>query len=324
MEYRGAVLAPEIRFEGWDTTDWVRLLSLFEAPAGGGAPPGPGGLFVVHDGRAIRKLLHARVGRLSPAGQRWGKPLEELAREHGAAWVVALHDGALEELMDRLGGRVVRGDDLLEQAIKGLEIARELAEEGAIQSWPQRLKGVPLPSPAVIRGGLDALCPAGKTAVVGLFERGELWSALVIARGPLGIDRVLGPELLRPAIGLLSGDFRRDYWHLMRAVERQVGPLHIGLFTEVSTLRRLVTEGRAGSWARAVAVRDVVVSPMPAAVAVPLGVDAARGLTRSTAVVLSRLNLDSRIAAAVAAVRSPEARGSLLVALRQLIDKLSR
>lgn len=314
------MLAPEIRFEGWDTTDWVRLLSLVEGPV----PDERGGLFVLHDGREIRKLLHSRVGRLPPAGQLWGRPLDELAREHGAAWVVALHTGALEEVLDRLGGRVVRGDDLIDQALKGVEIVREMADEGAISTWPLRLRGVRAPSAQVIRRGLDALCPVGKTAAVGLFERGELWTALVIGRGPQGIDKILGPELLRPAIGLLSGDFRRDYWHLMHAISRQVGPLHAGLFTEVKTLRRLVTEGRAGSWARAVAVRDVVVTPMPAALALPLGVDAARGLSRSAVVALNRLDIDSKIAQALAAVRSPEQRGTLLAALRSLFDRLSR
>jgi hypothetical protein len=312
------VLAPDVRFEGWDVLDWVRLLSLFEGPTTPAA-----GLFVLHDGKVIRKLLHARVGRLDPAGQAWGGPLDELAREHGADWVAAFHLGALEEAMDRLGARLTRGDDLLDQAWKGLDVLRELADEGAIAAWPLRLRGVPLPSMAVIRRGLDALCPPGKALAVGLFEHGELWSALVLSRRGVAVERLLGPELFRGAVGLLSGDFRRDYWHLMHAVEARVGPLHLGLFTEVKTLRRLITEGRPGSWSRAVLVRDVILAPTPAAVALPLGLDAARGLSRSVAVAAARLQLDQRFALALSSVRSPEGRGDLLQALRQLLGKLS-
>lgn len=311
------VLAQDVRFEGWDTVDWLRLLSLFEVPS-----EGPGGLFVVHDGRTVKKLLHTRAGRLPP-GQPWGGPLDALASEQQAGWVVGFHVGALEEIMERLGARVVASDGLIEQVIKGIEIVREMAEEGAVAAWPAKLRGLPVPSAQVVVGALDALCPPGKSVAVGLFEGGELWTGAALRRGPRGFERIVGPEPLRPGIGLLSGDFRRDYTHMMRAVERQVGPLSVGLFTEVKTLRRLVAEARPGSWARAVAVRDVIVAPMPASVALPLGVDAARGLSQAGLVALGRLDLDRRLASTLAALRSPERRGTLLLALRQLLSKLS-
>jgi hypothetical protein len=312
------VLAPEVRFEGWDVLDWVRLLSLFE-----GSPTPSAGLFVLHDGSSIRKLLHARVGRLDPGGEPWGKPLDALAQQHGADWVVAFHLGALEELMDRLGARLRREDDLLDQAWKGLEVIREMAAEGAIGAWPLRLRGGPMPSLAVVRRGIDALCPPGKVLTVGLFERGELWTTLTISRNERGIDRILGPEQLRGSVGLLSGDFRRDYWHLLRVIEQQVGAVHVGLFTEVKTLRRLIAEGRPGSWARATLVRDLILTPMPPTMALPLGLDAARGLSRSLWVTLGRLQIDRHFAEAIATIRTPEKRGTLWEALRQLVRKLS-
>lgn len=313
------VLAPGVRFEGWDVLDWIRLLSLFE-----GSVSPSSGLFVLHDGKSIRKLLHAKVGRLDPAGQAWGGPLDELAQAHGADWVVGLHLGALEEFMDRLGARLVREDDLLSQIWKGADVLRELAEEGAISAWPMRLRGLMMPSLPVVRRGLDTLCPPGKVISLGLFEQGELWTALTISRQPQGIDQIVGPEPLRGTVGLLSGDFRRDYWHLMRAVQHRVGPLHLGLFTEVTTLRRLISEGRPGSWARAVAVRDVILAPTPATIALPLGVDAMRGLTRSFLRAAARLQIEERLALAVATVRSPESRGNLWQALRELLEKLAR
>jgi hypothetical protein len=75
-------------------------------------------------------------------------------------------------------------------------------------------------------------------------------------------------------MGLLAGDWRRDYRHLARAVEDRAGPPAFGCFAEVSTIRKLEVDPNPGAWARAVAVRDVILSPLPAALAIPLGVDA--------------------------------------------------
>ncbi|MCS6901292.1 MAG: hypothetical protein RMJ98_16585 [Myxococcales bacterium] len=313
------MLAPKVRFEGWDVLDWVRLLSLFES-----SPSPSVGVLVLHDGQKLRKILHTRVGRLNPGGQSWGRPLEELAREHGANWIAAFHLGALEEAMDRLGARLQRHDDLLDQIWKGLDVLRELAEEGAIATWPLRLRGSPPLSLPVLRRSLDALCPRGASIAIGLFEAGELWSALVLSRGPTGVDRILGPEHLRSSMGLLSGDFRRDYRHLLHAIESIVGPLHFGLFTEVKTLRRLITEGRPGSWSRAVLVRDVILAPSTVAVALPLSFDAARGLSRSFLVAASHFQFDQRFASALSTLRTPERRGTLLQSLRLLLRRLSK
>jgi hypothetical protein len=77
-------------------------------------------------------------------------------------------------------------------------------------------------------------------------------------------------------MGLLSGDWRRDYRHLARAAEMRAGPLALGCFGEVETLRRLGHDPTPGAWAAAVAARDVVLAPVTPAVAVPLGIDVGR------------------------------------------------
>lgn len=285
------MLTRDVRFEGWGVLDWTRLLSLLVPPADErGAQGRPsGGVFVVHDGRRVLKLLHTRAGRLEPVGEVGKAPLSDLASKHEAGWAIAFHTGALEELMERLGARVRRGDDVIAQSLKALHVVRELQDEGALEVWPSRLRLPPLPGPQVVARALDALCPPGRSVALGLFEGGELWSALVLRRGREGFDLVLGPDELRAPMGLLSGDFRRDYWHLLKHIERLVGPLSVGLFTEVETLRRLLAGASPGAWARAVAVRSVVISPMSAAVAVPLGVDAISGVADVTGTALRSL-----------------------------------
>lgn len=112
--------------------------------------------------------------------------------------------------------------------------------------------------------------------LVGLFEGDDLWTSIALRRGPLGIDLVMGPDEVRSELGLLSGDFRRDHRHLARCVSDVMGPLSLGCFAERGTFRALEVDPTPGAWAMAVAVRDVVLSPVPPAMALPLGLDAGR------------------------------------------------
>lgn len=280
------MLTPDVRFESFTPTDWGRFLSVWRSQVApsptNGTEVARGGLVVVHDGGRVRKVLHTIDGRIDPSSVGWPQPLEDVAREHRASWAWALHAGALEELMERWGARVRRGDDVLSQALHLFAAFRELLDEGAIQSWPRRLKNVPVPARAVVDRTIDAFVPAGRSAILALYDEGELWTAIVLRRSaqlaPARFDVISGPSELRRAMGLVSGEFRRDYRHLVDAVEALYAPPSIGLHAEVATFRALVASARPGDWARAVALRDVVVSPMPRVLAVPLGVDAGRGV----------------------------------------------
>lgn len=275
------MLTADVRFEGFSTTDWARLLSVFrvvDPPAVGNAPVG--GLVLVHDGNRLRKALHTRDGRIDPQTIRFPADLGDVAAELRVRWVWSFHSGALDELMERFGARVQRGDDALTQGLTLFGAFRGLLDEGAIGSWPRKLSGVPIPTRAVVDRAIDTLVPPQRTMLLALYEQGELWTSLVVRRAPgspARFDAIVGPMLLRREMGFVSGDFRRDYRHLVSAVEALYGTLSVGLHAEVSTVRTLITSAEAGDWARAVALRDVVLSPLPVMLAVPLGVDATRG-----------------------------------------------
>ncbi|MCK6589849.1 MAG: hypothetical protein L6Q76_19935, partial [Polyangiaceae bacterium] len=115
------MLAPDVRFEGFTATDWIRLVSLFrprrpENPEQGPARP-RGGIVAVHAGGKLRKLVHTHVGRLrlDDAQRDWPLPAETLASRHDASWALLLHTGALDTIMERFGARARRGDDLSTQ-----------------------------------------------------------------------------------------------------------------------------------------------------------------------------------------------------------------
>jgi hypothetical protein len=298
------VLTPDVRFEGFTAEDWERFLHLWKprAPPEREVVRARGGLIIVHDGAKIRKMLHTSKGRLEPTGA-WPVPLPDLAEEHGADWALSAHMGALEECMDRFGARARRGDDFLAQALTLVGIAREMLVEGAIEAWPRRLRGVPLPSDTMVRKALDAVCPDGTAVLLGMFERGELWTSFVARRKGGAFDLLAGPDELRPAMGLLSGDWRRDYRHLARAVEEKYAKVGLGCFAEVDTFRALQIDPRPGAWGRAVALRDIVFSPMPNAIGLAVGFDGARYAAHSLKALTSRIDAFGFLEPALRAAR---------------------
>ncbi|HEY1954240.1 MAG TPA: hypothetical protein VGH28_01470 [Polyangiaceae bacterium] len=279
------MLAPDVRLEGFTAEDWTRLLHLFRPPSPD-KTPSLGGIFLIHQEGRVRKMLHTRRGRLEREGEWRDWPSEPdaaqtkrfaaLAEAQQASWVVAAQVGALDDVMERFGARAQRSDDLVDQSLSLVGIVREMMAEGRIEFWPRRFKNVPVPSAAMVRRGMDAFCKEGHAIAVGAFKDGELWTALALRRGARGFDLIAGPDELRTAMGLLSGEWRRDYRHLVAAVEDRYAPLALGCFGELDVLSALQADDRPGAWTRAVAVRDVVLSPMPVAVGVALGVDGAR------------------------------------------------
>lgn len=283
------VLTPDVRFEGWTTETWTRFVHLWKPRATPDLEPtrARGGVIAIVEGGRLRKLLHTRTGRLPPRGD-WPVPLAELAERHRASWALAAESGALEELMERFGARLKRSDDVTAQALLLVNIVRELLQEGAIERWPHRLKGVPPPTETMVRRALDSICPDGHAMALGLFRQGELWTGAVARRQGDGFDVLAGPEDARIRMGLISGDWRRDYRHLVRAVEEQYAPLAMGCFAEVDRFRELQVDPRPGAWGRAAIVRDVIVSPMPVGVRLALGADGARFAVESFRAVVGR------------------------------------
>jgi hypothetical protein len=271
------MLTADARFEGWNTDDWTRFIELWAPRA-----PEPdvdasrarGGLLAIHEGGKLRKLLHTRRGRIEPMG--WPVPLDELARAEGASWAASIQKGALEEIMERFGARAKRGDDLTVQVLAFLQIVRAMMREGQLELWPHRLRGLPLPNEAMVRRAVDALCGDGRAVCLGLFHEGALHTSFVARRRGRGFDVIAGPDELRRDLGALSGDLRRDFRKLVRAAEERYAPLAFGCFAEVSRFRELLLDGRPGAWSRAVLLRDVVLSPMPAPIALAVGFDGAR------------------------------------------------
>jgi len=277
------MLTKDVRFEGWTTEDWSRLLSLWKSSGEAGGQP-RGGLIVIHSQGRIRKILHTARGRIEKDGVAWPSPLGTLAAEHGARWALASPTGGLENIAERFGARCRREDDLASQARLMLGILKELVEAGTIEIWPNRIDRLSLPQGPFFEHTFEALYPPGQFALVALFHEGELYTSIAFERGQGGISRIVGPADLRPRMTFLSGDFRRDYRYALAAAEDTLGPIAFACFTALDVFRGLQREPSWGAWLRAFAVRDVIVTPMRGSLVGPMAADAAiwaAGMTNS-------------------------------------------
>ena len=275
------MITQDVSFEGFTASDWQRLADVFRAPTRGGlgddVPFGArGGVVAITTGNRLRKLVHTKRGRLDLRSVEWPIKLPELAGRFDASWSVELAAGALEELVERFAERLKPRQEYLEQALELARALRELEAEGLVSMWPKRFADIPVPGSRVISSALDMFCGQGRALALGVFRHGELYTGLVARRRGLGFDRIVGPDELRAEMGLLSGDFRRDYRHFAAAAERSVAPLSLGVYGELLTFQALARDPAPGAFALAVAARDLLISPVSPGLALPLGLDVGR------------------------------------------------
>ncbi len=269
------MLTRDVRFEGWTAEDWGRLLSLWKSTQENASSAPRGGLLVIHSAGRVRKMLHTTKGRVEIEPITWPTPLAELAAKHGARWALSAPAGGLERIGERFGARSRREHDLTAQLLLLLEIVRELVTAGIIEIWPNRIDRLSLPTHPIFENTFEAVYPPGHLVLLALFDRGELFTSIALERKKGGISRIIGPDELRPRLSFLSGDFRRDYLYTLAAAEDAFGPVAFGCFTELDIFRGLQQERSWAAWLRALAVRDLIVTPTKGPLAGPLAADAA-------------------------------------------------
>ena len=290
------MLSEDLSVTGYDSVTWLRLLSLFEVrpelPIHGEARR-HGTLVVVEDdqGAACAGFI---TGRGSVALQDYAsradlpRVCEQLRVQRG----VALRAGTAEELAERAADQVAMSDDYAAQWLALLHAGRQLQHEGALSFWPRRDNSVPLPSPAVLTRALDVVLPDERAFAMVLWEETEVWTALILRRRGGKIDLVAGPELVLDVVGPLGGDYRRDHRAVSRALSASVAPLQLGLYAQRHRFERLLRDAEPGAWAKAIALRDVIIDPAPAYVHVAAGADALRATAHKTSQFLGNIDLE--------------------------------
>lgn len=285
------MIDPAIRIVDLDPREWKNLLRFLSTPAPLPGPEGArrsGGLVVLHAGGKVLKAVHTERGRVASLAWEGPDALKALARAQSARWVVAVEGDALDELVHRVQERVRMEDSSLQQGLVWAHVVRELLEERRIVVHPRPLAGVPIPQASTLLRALDLALPDDRTAVAYLFDGPDVWSSIVIRKSKGVIDLVAGHR----ALGLHHAEIRSflDYPRILDAVRRKFGEPHAGFFAERRTVERLFADPRPGTWARAYALREVIVEPMTPWAGVMLGSGVVREAFDRSRKLLSRLD----------------------------------
>lgn len=268
---------PTRRIDGFQRAHWLRFGQVLCAERAGASR---GGLVVVTErggeGSAVVRVVHTERGLVQAPGEPLA--LSELARRENAAWAFSLSAQAADSLSSSL--TAPRDEDYLARLVELWDTLLAMQSGGALESWPHRLADWPFLVELLPRG-LHHVVAEGQSAVFAIWRGGELYTALALRRLGDKLASVLGPDVLVRAMGLASGDFRRDYRYLSQAVAREQGPLGFGFFGHHGSVRELMRRGSSRAWAEAVAAREVIVSPLNPGLALPLGIDLGRAALRS-------------------------------------------
>jgi hypothetical protein len=319
------VISADLRVEGFDARSWTNLVSIFapavlsrirrdpqssdapevEAPQGDGGQRPSGSLVVVVSGEGrVLKAFHSQRGRIRDLAYEGPDALPALAERYGARRAIVIRQGAIEEISERVAQRIERGDDYVAQWLVVIRTVREVIDAGLVQIWPRPFATLPIPSPYMVSRALDLVLPDDRAMVMMLWNGSTPWTGAVLRRRRGEIDLLAGPDLIARWSGPLGGDWRRDHRFVSEGIERAVAPVHLGIYGEIESMRRLLRTTERGAWARAVAVRELIVSPTPPYVAVALGADATRAAAQRTAEWLGGIDALAQLAPLAAYLRS--------------------
>ncbi|HKU44595.1 MAG TPA: hypothetical protein VJR89_40825 [Polyangiales bacterium] len=289
------MLSAELRVTGFDSQAWARLLSLFGASAEEASAAQRGTLVVVVDPLDAPCAAFITQRGPVPIAEYTGRAhLAALCERLGAPRAIVVRLGAIEELTERAVPRVLGTENYAAQWLGLLSAMRELEREGALYFWPER-RALPLPNGAVLARTVDTVLPDERALLAVLWEDGVPWTALLLRRRAGEIDLVAGPEFVLDVVGPLGGDYRRDHRAVSRAVSDAVAPVHIGIYAQRSRFELLLRNPAPGAWAKAVALRDIIIDPSPPYVHVALAADALRATARKTSHYLGGLDFLSSL-----------------------------
>ena len=270
------MISQDFAFFGFDDRSWDRLVSLFLGESGEERPRGV--LVVVVDAeRTPVASFHTATGSLDPATLPDSPDLEALCDATGVGACIVMRERAMADLEDYLAQPIDSDQDFATRVMRFAHVLRELGNGNWLRIWPNPLPDLLLAAAPAAKPAIDFLLPDGHNVVLGVFEDGQLWTGAVLRRNGGTFDVFAGPGAMSEWAGPLGGAWHRDHRVLTRAIERELGPLHIGLFMERSTAQSLLGGRQAGEWAMAFATRDLMVYPLPSYAAAGLGIDVLSG-----------------------------------------------
>lgn len=267
------MISEDFAFFGFDETSWDRLVSLVVGD------DEPHGVLVVVVNRAAVPVaaFHTARGTIDPAELPPPGNLEALCRAAEARACILIRERGMKEVVDYLEGPLDPDQDFVARLMCFVHVLRELGNGNWVRIWPNPFPDLLLAAAPAATSATDLFLPDGHCVVLGVFDEGELWTAAILRRNGGSFDVLAGPSAISEWTGPLGGAWERDHRVLTQAIERELGPMHLGLYMERSTAERLFRGRQAGDWALAFATRELMVYPLPGFVTAGLGFDVVRG-----------------------------------------------
>jgi len=267
------VISEDFAFFGFDEGSWDRLVSLLLGDNE------PHGVLVVVVNRAAVPVacFHTERGSIAPSLLPPPGDLEALCEAAEARACIVMRERAMGDVASYLADPLDPDQDFVTRVMRFVHVLRELGNGNWLRVWPNPLPDLMLSAAPAAKPAIDLLLPEGQSIALGVFDAGELWTAAVVRRAADDIDIFAGPNAISDWAGPLGGAWQRDHRVVVDAIERELGPIHLGLFMERPTAERLLQGRRGGDWALAFASREVMVQPLPAFAAAGLGLDVVRG-----------------------------------------------
>ena len=283
------MISDDFAFFGFDDASWDRLVSLFLGENGDDKPRGV--LVIVVDAdRLPVACFHTASGSLDPTTLPDAPTLAELCDATEAGACIVIRERAIADIEDYLAEPLDPDQDFATRVMRFAHVLREFGNGNWLRIWPNPLPDVVLSAAPAAKPAIDFLLPDGHSVVLGVFEEGELWTGAVLRRNAGSFDVLAGPGAISQWAGPLGGAWHRDHRVLTRAIERELGPIHAGLFMELHTAQALLTGRQAGDWAMAFATRGLMVHPLPGYAAAGLGIDVLSGAAQYAIQVLEQMD----------------------------------
>ncbi len=284
------MISDNFAFLGFDELTWNRLVGLLLAEREDGPSKPRGVLVVVVDGSGVPVAsFHTAQGGLDPQTL---PPLDDLAAfcdATAAGACVVMRERTMSVATESLGEPLGGDEDFVVRVMRFVQLLRALGGGDLLQVWPNP---VPELLATAARPAGQALLPDDRAIVLAVFEDGALFTAAALRRREGEFDLLAGPKTILDWTGPIGGDWRRDQRAIRQAVERELGPIHAGLFTDLETAREVFIEGTPGAWALGFAARSLIVDPFPGVAAAALGANGLIGVAHHALRVVEEMDPD--------------------------------
>ena len=271
------MISEDFAIFGFDRESWDRLVSLV-APS----REGKGVLVVVVNSYGIGvAAFHTARGTLDPRTLPAPGDLQGLCEETGSKACIVMRERAMEKVADYLFDPLDAADEYDARVLRFARVIRELGNGNWLRVWPNPFPNALLSAAPAATSAVDLLLPDDRVVVLAVFDQGELSSGAALRRTRGELDALVGTGALAEWSGPLGGAWERDHRVVAAAVERELGPLHLGLYMERETAERVFDPHRSGEWALAYAARALIAHPLPGFLAAGLGIDVLRGAAQT-------------------------------------------